>query len=123
MQSLHSTVIAVAEDKKSSQIKLIDMENTSDICSFQLLCSAENERHAQAIADSIEKECRNKLQIRANTIEGKSTGSWILMDFGSLLVHIFLKETRAYYAFDSLCIGKKIIYPTNLDNHKINLEK
>ena len=112
MDTFQEKIVEAIEDKKGQDIKLIDMDSSSDICSFQLICSAENTRHAQAITNAIEMVGKNdESKIRPEFIEGKETGEWVLLDYGYMIIHVFLKDTRSFYAFDSLCSGKKTIYP------------
>lgn len=110
MNDFHKKVIEILEDKKACQIKLIDMENKSDICSYQLICSGLNERHTQALATALEGEVKAATGEMPTTVEGKSLGQWILLDYQSTIIHIFMQDVRSYYAFDALCTDKKVIF-------------
>lgn len=91
-----------ALEKKAKRVVLQDLRNRSDICDYQLVCSATNERQAQAICNSIEDTMKRSYSQRPLAIEGKQTGSWILIDYGSIIAHIFLEEIRDYYALENL---------------------
>ena len=93
---------AAAVDKKSSRITLMDVHGLTDMCDIVLICSAENEKQSAAIADAIEDHCKKAAGVKPYVVEGKQVGNWILMDYGSLIVHIFLAAARDYYALDSL---------------------
>jgi len=99
---LASAAANAALDKKSSRLVLMDLRGLSDICDYQLICSGDNERQTTAIANSIEKTLRNDLSVRASAIEGKSTGHWILMDYGPVNIHIFYDYLRDYYALEQV---------------------
>lgn len=94
--------IKAAQDKKASRIVLLDMKGRSDLCDYQLICSGDNEKQTVAIADAIEMTCRTQSRALPTAIEGKTSGHWISMDYGFLIVHIFVKTLRDYYAIESL---------------------
>lgn len=93
---------AAAADKKAVRPILLDLRGVSDLCDFQFICSGDNERQTRAIADAIEDRCKKLGGFRPAAIEGKQTGNWILLDYGSTLVHVFFGPLRDYYALESL---------------------
>lgn len=97
-----------ARSKKASRIVFLDLRGKSDICDFQLICSGDSDRQTKAICDAIEDVCKEKMQVRPISIEGKGSGQWILLDFGSLIVHVFLNQLRDYYALENLWPGSII---------------
>lgn len=101
--------VAVAADKKAVRPVLIDLRGVSDLCDFQFICSGENERQTRAIADAIEERCKKVAGVRPVAIEGKQTGNWILLDYGSTLIHIFFNNLRDYYAIEELWPKAKFI--------------
>jgi ribosome-associated protein len=100
--TLLGAINEAALDKKAANATCLNIQGQSNLCDFMYICSAENEKQAQAIAESIEEQCRKKLQVRPIAVEGKVSGSWILLDFGSTIVHVFLKEQRDYYKIEDL---------------------
>lgn len=102
---------AVAADKKATRPVLIDLRGVSEICDFQFVCSGDNDRHTRAIADAIEEHCKKEAGIRPFAVEGKQSGNWILLDYGSTLVHVFFNEVRDYYAIETLWPKAKVIAP------------
>jgi ribosome-associated protein len=95
-----------AADKKASRIVLQDLRGQSDLCQYQLICSGSNEKQTQAICQGIEDHLR-RAGVRAMAIEGKQTGQWILVDFGSVIVHIFYNLVRDHYNLEELFPGAK----------------
>ena len=93
---------SAAVDKKSGRITLLDVRGLTDMCDSVLICSADNEKQSAAIADAIEERCRKVAGLKPYAVEGKQVGNWVLMDYGSFIVHIFLAAARDYYALDSL---------------------
>ena len=100
---------AAAADKKATRPVMIDLRGQSDLCEYQFICSGDNERQTRAIADAIEDRCRKLGGVRPYAIEGKQTGNWILLDYGSTLVHIFFNPLRDYYALESLWPNAKFL--------------
>jgi len=101
--------VTAAADKKAIRCVLQDLRGLSDLCDYQLVCSGENERQTKAIADSIEERCRRIGNIRPVAVEGKQSGNWIMIDFGSTLIHIFYDAVRNYYALESLWPKAKLL--------------
>jgi ribosome-associated protein len=97
-----SVILQAIEEKKGTQVVCLNLKGESDLCDFQVICTAENDRQSRAIAEAIQTKCLELLKIKPAYIEGKSGGLWILMDFGSYLIHIFQKEYRDYYALESI---------------------
>lgn len=96
-----------AKDMKASRVLLFEVKGKSDLCDFQLICSAASDRQARAISEAIESEAR-KLDILPAAVEGRQTGQWILMDYGSLLVHVFQNDIRDYYNLETLWQGSPV---------------
>lgn len=100
--NLPKNLAKAATTKKASNIRIIDVTGKSDLCEYMVICSGESDRQTQAIAREVDRVARKELGIKAVSIEGMQSGSWILLDFGSTMVHIFQSETRNYYALDTL---------------------
>lgn len=91
-----------ALDKKAKDVICLDLKGNSDLCDYTLICSGDTDRQTRAIADSIEQTLKTKLQARPAAVEGKNSGYWILLDYGSVLVHIFHADYRKYYAIEDI---------------------
>lgn len=102
-----------AAEKKATRPVLIDLRGQSDLCDYQFICSGDNERQTRAIAEAIEARCRQLGGIRPVAIEGKQSGNWVLLDYGSTIVHVFFNYLRDYYALESLWPNAKIVSPPN----------
>lgn len=102
MSDLIKTMIQAMEEKKASDILCLNLKGASDFCDFKLVCSCDSDRQSRAIAEEIEAMCSQQYKLKPAAVEGKSSGFWILMDYGSVVVHIFQKEYRSYYALEKL---------------------
>lgn len=104
-----------AADKKATRIVLQDLRGLSDVCQFQLICSGGNERQTQAICQGIEDAMRETHGIKPVVVEGKQSGHWILVDFGSTIIHVFLDSIRDYYAIEGIWAKAKMLNVAELD--------
>jgi ribosome-associated protein len=96
------TALRAAESKKASESRILDLREVSSLADYFLICSASNQRQAQAIWDEVAKQMKEQRGDRVISVEGYGSGEWILGDFGDLIVHIFTPEKRAYYDLERL---------------------
>ena len=93
----------VAYERKAENIIRLDMTGMDYALADQyILCTALSEPHIGAIAERIQRECRNRLQIRPLVCDGTPQSQWMIVDFGSVLVHILSREARAKYQLEDL---------------------
>ena len=91
-----------ADDKKATNIELLDLTGLSDVCDYFLILSANNSRHADMLIDEIEEKVFKNCMVKPLSIEGRAGLTWVLMDYGSVVVHVFLPETRDFYRLERL---------------------
>lgn len=107
-QTSYEIAAQAAYDKKSWDISILNMENTSLMADYFVICSARNNKQAQAIADNVEEELQNK-GYDVLHVEGYREGKWILVDAGEVIVHIFVEQDRQYYDLENLwCDAERI---------------
>ena len=92
--------VELAADKKARDIVSLRLQDTT-VCDYFLLVTAANTRQAQSVCDNIEEGMKAAGQPPLR-IEGYNDAHWILMDMSSVIVHIFLPETREYYDLEHL---------------------
>ena len=93
---------AAALDKKATDLDVLAVGELTSIADYFILCSASNERQAQAIADSVLDRLREELGVRPLLVEGTAPGRWVLLDFGDFVVHIFTEDVRRFYGLERL---------------------
>lgn len=96
------------EDKKAEDVKILDLVGLSNIADYFVIASGNNVNQLHAMADEVEERLF-KAGYPLNHSEGYQTGTWILLDFGSLLVHLFNKEERNFYSLDRVWSDAKEI--------------
>jgi ribosome-associated protein len=95
------TLAAALDAKKGYQVLALDVSERTSIADAFVICSAGSTRQAQALADEVERVLREQ-GARPLAVEGYAQGSWVLMDYGDFVLHVFLEERRAYYALERL---------------------
>jgi ribosome-associated protein len=105
------TAVRAAESKKAQDIKVLDLREVTGISDFFVICTGSNSRQNQAISDEIYMAMKSRGEIPAN-VEGYTNAEWVLVDYGDVLVHIFLDKTRKYYDLERLWRhGKNVEIP------------
>ncbi len=98
----HAVVCArIADDNRSKDILLLDLRKATPLLDFFLIATASTRRQANSIAFEIDAEMK-KLGEHKLGMEGSEEGSWILIDYGDFVVHIFTPEARVYYALEEV---------------------
>lgn len=87
--------------KKAENVIILNIGEVSTLTGHFVLATGTNNRQTQAIADGVRGDLRD-LGMRPLGVEGMSKGDWILLDYGSFLVHIFSREKRSFYDLDRL---------------------
>ncbi len=90
-----------ALDKLATDVVILDLRELTSVTDFFVICSGSADIHVKAIAENIKDGMTDQDQ-KPWHIEGAGFGSWILMDFVDVVVHVFLKEKRDYYALERL---------------------
>ena len=98
---LAEKVVAICEDVKAVDISVFDMTASSTIADYYVLCTGNSEPHLKAIGDRLEKEMKDA-ELAATAIDGGASSQWIVMDFGSVIVHVMHPDAREYYNLEAL---------------------
>ncbi len=94
-------IVALAEDKKASDIVLIDVSALTSIADYFVICSGSSERQLGAIADGIIEGLKDD-GVSPLGREGAAGAHWVLIDFGAVIVHVFAPPERDYYQLEKL---------------------
>jgi ribosome-associated protein len=90
-----------ASDKKARDIVGLDLRDLATFTDYFLICTGNNARHVQSIADSVEETLR-KSGRRPLHMEGYSAAEWILLDYGDFIMHVFSPTSRKFYDLERL---------------------
>ena len=103
-------VVEAIQEKKGHHIITIDLTEVDHaICDRFIICHGESTTQVGAIADSIEKELKEKAGIRPHHIEGLQNSQWVLIDLFDVLVHVFLEESRNFYRLEELWADGRVV--------------
>lgn len=94
-------IVEIASDKKGNDIVMLRMAELTTMADFFVICSGRSERQVGALSGAIVDELRDE-GIRPLGIEGRNSSRWVLLDFGTVIVHVFAPEEREYYGLERL---------------------
>lgn len=90
-----------ALDRKALDLVVLDVQGLSSVTDYFLVCSGRSTTHLESIADAIRADLKAD-GVRPLHAEGRADSGWVLLDYGDVLMHVFLEDTRAYYALERL---------------------
>lgn len=101
-------IVELAEDKKAADIVLLDLGELTTLADAFVICSGGSERQISAIADGIVGGLREE-GIKPIGREGTSQSHWVLLDYGSVIVHVFTPPERDYYQLEKYWSGARVV--------------
>lgn len=96
------TAARAADAKSAEDVVVLEVGPVLALCSHFVIASASNTRQVRAISDEVEALVASEGGPRPIRIEGRDDMTWVLMDYGDFVVHVFLDETRQYYDLERL---------------------
>ena len=91
-----------ADDKKGEDIVVLDVAEIMGIVDAFVIVHASNTRLVRAIVDEVKAQLLERAGVKPRSIEGLDDTTWVLLDYGDLIVHVFLEETREFYGLERL---------------------
>jgi ribosome-associated protein len=95
-------VADAADRKKGDDIVVLDVGDIMSLAEIFEIVSAPNTRLVRSLVDEIDERMREHAGSRPRTAEGLDTATWVLLDYGDIVVHVFLAETREFYGLERL---------------------
>ncbi len=105
---LSINIAELALSKKAIDVKIMDLKGITTMTDYFVICSGDSDKQVNAIAGAI-KDGLADMKIKPWHTEGMKSGSWVLMDFVDVVLHVFYKDTREYYKLEDLWGDAKII--------------
>ena len=93
--------ISAAQEKQAAEVVLLNLAGLGAFTDFFLICTGFSARQVEAICEEVEKRVE-QIGSRLLHREGKAGGDWMLLDFGSLIVHVFTERARRFYDLERL---------------------
>ena len=108
-QLLVDKIVEAIQDTKGEDIQIFDLSGIENsVADTFVICSGNSNTQVSAIAGNIEKKVRNDIRDRPWHVEGTENAMWVLVDYVSVVVHVFQKQIRDYYDIEELWGDAKI---------------
>ncbi len=91
----------VLDDKKAMNLNIIGIRDISVLADYFVIATGTSNTHVKALADEVEFQLK-EAGITAGHIEGYRSNSWVLLDYGNVIIHVFTQESRQFYDLDRL---------------------
>lgn len=116
-EELSQCVIKGMQERKAVDVVLMDLQHVKNaVADFFVICSANSDTQADAIADSVEKEVYKLAKEDVWRKEGKNNREWILLDYVNVVVHIFQKEKRTFFNLENLWGDAEVTHIEEVQN-------
>lgn len=91
-----------ADDKKATDILLLDLTDKSDVCDYFLICTVANNPMMDAVVEEVREKVRVNCGEKPLSVEGRAGSTWVLVDYGAVVMHVFREESREFYRLERL---------------------
>lgn len=107
--ALADIIIQGIQEKKGHDIVLVDLREIHNaVCDYFVICHGDSTTQVNAIADAIEEETIKHLQEKPWHREGMENAEWVLLDYVSVVAHVFHRDAREFYSLEKLWADAKI---------------
>jgi ribosome-associated protein len=103
-RNLAATIAEAASDRKAGEILLLRVAEVSYLADYFVMMTGYSRAQVRAIAEAIEAQVESEWQRRPLRTEGKSEGSWVLQDYGDVIVHIMMPKEREFYNLEAFWV-------------------
>lgn len=105
---LAHVIVEALEDKKGENIVLMDLQNVAMFTDYFVICTGTSDRMLDALAEGVIEKAREATGFKGRS-QGQSASGWVVVDFGSVIVHCFAPEMRDFYKLEELWKEGKIL--------------
>lgn len=105
------------DDKLGQDIRILDIHHISILADYFLIAHGNNPNHVHALIDEVQDRLA-ELGCESKNVEGYQEGSWVLIDFGRIIVHVFSKEARLFYHLERIWSDGVTVDPKDLTIRK-----
>ena len=110
VEDIAKAAATVLDNKKGIDVKIIPVASKIDIVDYFVICSGTSNTHIKALADEVEYQLV-EAGVKLKSYEGRGNNTWILVDFGEVVVHVFSREARDFYNIEKLY--REVATPAN----------
>ncbi len=101
-QALARRIVDIASEKQAVDVVMLDLRDVSLISDYFVICSGTSERQIRSINDEIRETLAREERVKPLQTEGRPDSGWVLLDYGSVVVHIFSPEARDFYRLERI---------------------
>jgi len=94
--------VNIIADKKGEDVLLLDIQGLASFADYFVICSGTSDRQLQALMKGVREGVKEALGVPPLHVEGESSSGWVLLDYGTVVVHIFTPALRAFYDLEGL---------------------
>ena len=105
--------VKALDSKMGVDIQLIEITDVSPLADYFLICTASSSTHVKTLCDAVEEAMDNAGEPMLSR-EGHRSGTWVLMDFGCVIVHVFTDEARKFYDIERLWSDAEVVDVSSL---------
>lgn len=106
---LAHTIVDTLDEKKGTDILLLDLIGVCSFADYFVICTAGSERTLKALAEEVHVRVKKNHSQNAFSLEGDASSGWILIDYGEVILHLFSADLRNYYKLEELWQEGKIL--------------
>ena len=115
-QQLVNTIIDGIQEKKGREVVTVNLEHILTApCTFFVICTCGSPQQVDAVTDSVEEFARKQLGEKPAAIAGRENAEWVAMDYGTVMVHIFVREAREHYDLEHLWDDAELTHVADLN--------
>jgi ribosome-associated protein len=109
MDKIVDVVVSALQDLKAKEIKVLDLRKLENaVCEYFVVCHGTSTTHTSSLANSVSKEVKTVFGMKPWRKEGFGNNSWVILDYSSVVVHVFLEEARHFYNIEDLWADAEI---------------
>ena len=101
-KQIAKTALNAVLDRKAADIALLRVPKLTTLADYYIICTGSSNTQLRAISDAVDEALSKKYGLEPKSVEGYRSASWILQDYGSVIVHVFVPNTRTYYDLEHL---------------------
>jgi ribosome-associated protein len=106
---LARAIVDVMVEKQAEDIVVLDLREVSILTDYFVIANATSERQGQALLQGIRGEIKEAHTVTPLHVEGEPASGWVLMDYGSVVVHLFAPEMRRYYDLEGFWRNSRVV--------------
>ena len=109
--ALVKEILQVLDDGKAVDPQVLDLRKLTTMADYFVIAHGLNTRQVQALSKDLQERLAEILSLKPHHVEGMSLGHWVLLDYGWVIVHLFLEDKRSYYSLERIWMDAPRVAP------------